>query len=212
MSLTSGANPLTAEAFQVVTNVSRETMGRFEIYADLLRRRQEVQNLVSPNSLADLWGRHMLDSYQLTKHLPLNTSVITDIGSGAGFPGLVLSIATNLPVTLVESHGRKCAFLREVINATGASATVKNARVEALADESSQNPVDILTARAVAPLSKLCGMADSLGARTCLFQKGAHWQDELTEACKRWKIKFELFESRTSPDGRIFRITELVRK
>tara|TARA_Y100001970_G_scaffold293367_1_gene439721 strand:+ start:4275 stop:4907 length:633 start_codon:yes stop_codon:yes gene_type:complete len=210
--LAPGPSPITAEVFQNIANVSRETMERLEIYAELLRRRQNVQNLVSRHSLSDLWGRHMLDSFQLTAHLPRDAGSITDIGAGAGFPGLVLSIVTGLPVTLVESRGRKCKFLQEVINATGAPATVKNSRVEVFADESTQNSVDILTARAVAPLSKLCGMAESLGARTCLFQKGAQWQGELTEACKRWKMHVETFESWTSPDARILRITELTRK
>lgn len=187
-------------------------MARLQLYADLLTERQKVQNLVSKHSLADLWDRHMLDSLQLVDHLPDTTRSILDIGSGAGFPGLVLAIATNLPVTLVESHGRKCAFLQDVIDATGAPARVENSRIEAFSGESVGEPVDILTARALAPLEKLCEMADLLGVRTCLFHKGARWQDELTGARKRWKMDVEALESRTSPDARILRITSLVRK
>ena len=113
---------------RIAANVSRETMERLQIYADLLTERQKIQNLVSGNSLACLWDRHMLDSVQLTDHLPEDAVSLTDIGSGAGFPGLVLAIATDIPATLIESHGRKCAFLQDVIDATGAPATVANTR------------------------------------------------------------------------------------
>jgi 16S rRNA (guanine527-N7)-methyltransferase len=201
--------PLTSEDFQARAAVSRETMERLQIYADLLTERQKIQNLVSGNSLAYLWDRHMLDSVQLADHLPEDTVSLTDIGSGAGFPGLVLAIATDIPATLIESHGRKCAFLQDVIDATGAPATVANTRVEAFAAESGDKTVDILTARALAPLSKLCGMADSLGARMCLFQKGARWQEELTDARKGWKMQHEAYKSRSSANARILRITHL---
>ena len=207
-----GASFFTAEDFRAKTNVSRETIERLQVYAELLSERQKVQNLVSRNSLEDLWERHMLDSFQLAEHCQSSSGRIIDIGSGAGFPGLVLAIATNRPVILIESHGRKCSFLREVVEATSAPAVVLNTRVETYAAESAENPVDILTARALAPLPKLCEMAESLSARTCLFQKGARWRDELTEAQKVWKIRLKMFESRTSPDGRILRITGLARR
>ena len=203
---------LTADDFQSLTHVSRETLGRLQIYADLLKSRQRTQNLVSRHTLAVLWDRHMLDSYQLVDLLPPEATSITDVGSGAGFPGLVLAISTSVPVKLVESRARKCAFLREVIEATGATADVANTRIEDLAAESDKKPVDIVTARALAPLPKLCEMAHSLGAITCLFQKGERWQDELTAAKKHWKMVVETFESRTSPGGRILRISGLGRR
>ena len=187
-------------------------MVRLQTYADLLAERQKIQNLVSRHSLADIWDRHMLDSLQIADHLPDTGCGILDIGSGAGFPGLVLAIATDLPVTLVEAHGRKCAFLQDVIDATRAPARVVSARIEAFGTESVDEAVGILTARALAPLEKLCEMADLLGVRTCLFHKGARWQDELTEARKRWKMDVEALESRTSPEARILRITGLARK
>lgn len=199
-------------------------MDRLRTYADHLVQWQETQNLVSRHSLPHLWDRHMLDSIQLVRHLPPDAASITDIGSGAGFPGLVLAIATDLPTALIESHGRKSAFLREVADLTGAPAEVLTARVEEVAraqhapksSESAvpvpQNPVDILTARALAPLEKLCGMADSLGARTCLFLKGGRWREELTDARKRWKMELETFDSVTSDEGRILRITDLKRR
>ena len=205
--------PYGPEDFQSETDVSRETLARLRVYADLLNERQKVQNLVSRNSLDDLWRRHMLDSAQLMDLIPDGASGLTDIGSGAGFPGLVLAILTGLPVALVESHGRKAQFLRDVAATTDAPVTIVNARIEDVAGgESVEKPVDILTARALAPLPKLCEMADSLAARTCLFMKGARWQEELTEARKRWKMDVETIESRTSPDSRILRITGLKRR
>ena len=195
-------------------------MDRLRAYADHLADWQQTLNLVSRNSLEHVWDRHMLDSIQLIRHLPAGATSVTDIGSGAGFPGLVLAIATGLPTRLIESHVRKSAFLRETAALTGAPAEVLNARVEDVAKaqrrpntgESVANSGDILTARAVAPLSKLCEMADSLGAQTCLFMKGARWREELTEAEKRWRIKLQTFESLTSPEGRILRITGLKKR
>ena len=200
------------ENFLSDTNVSRETLDRLQAFADLLAERQKVQNLVSSNSLEDLWRRHMLDSGQLVDLLPGGAEVLVDIGSGAGFPGMVLAVVTGIPVVLVESNSRKAQFLRDVAAQIGASVTVINARIEDAGGESVEKPVDILIARALAPLSKLCEMADSLAARTCLFMKGARWQEELTEARKRWKIDVETIESRTSPDSRILRITRLKRR
>jgi len=204
--------PYGPENFLSDTNVSRETLDRLQAFADLLAERQKVQNLVSRISLGDLWRRHMLDSVQLVDLLPGGAEVLVDIGSGAGFPGMVLAIVTGIPVTLVESHSRKAQFLRDVAVQTGAPVTVINARIQDAGGESVEKPVDILIARALAPLSNLCEMADSLDARTCLFMKGALWQEELTEARKRWKIDVETIESRTSPDSRILRITRLERR
>jgi 16S rRNA (guanine527-N7)-methyltransferase len=220
-------SPLSPEKFQEIAIVSRETMDRLRIYADCLAEWQQTLNLISRNSLAHVWDRHMLDSIQLVRHLPEGATSITDIGSGAGFPGLVLAIATGLPTELVESHVRKSAFLREAAALTQAPAEVLTARVEDIAagkrqahagksgesaGESLEKPVDILTARALAPLSKLCEMADSLGTQTCLFMKGGRWREELTEAEKRWRIKLQTFESLTSPEGRILRITGLKKR
>lgn len=211
--------PLTPEKFEEITIVSRETMDRLRIYAAHLEEWQQTLNLVSRNSIPDLWDRHMRDSIQLVEHIPAGTRSITDIGSGAGFPGLVLAIVTGLPTELIESHARKGAFLREVAAATDAPVTVTTARVEDVARErwsqrreSVDNPVNILTARALAPLEKLCEMADLLGAQHCLFMKGGRWQEELTAAEKRWRIKHQTFESVTSPESRIIRITGLKKR
>ncbi|MEL0019497.1 MAG: 16S rRNA (guanine(527)-N(7))-methyltransferase RsmG [Rickettsiales bacterium] len=199
---------LSREEFARVANVSRETMPAFLAYADHLVKWQASLNLVSRRSLDDLWRRHMLDSVQLVPLLP-KTGTIVDIGAGAGFPALPVSLAANRPVRLVESDARKCAFLREAVRLTGADAAVVNARIESIEVAGEKNSVDIIVARALAPLSILCEMADSLRATTCVFLKGGRWQDELTEAEKAWKMRVETFESLTEPDARILRITDL---
>ncbi len=201
--------PLTKEEFARDEYVSRETMQKLEIYADLLIQHQKSLNLVAKNTLRDLWKRHMLDSLQLVDHLPRSTQSITDLGSGAGFPGLVLAISTGLPTRLVDSRQRKCIFLRHVIEQTGASAVVINGRIENLSTESKNKPVDIITARALAPLDKLCKMADLLDARTSLFMKGVRWREELTKAQKHWTMTLQTFRSRTSYESRILRISNL---
>tara|TARA_B100000686_G_C16755476_1_gene955157 strand:- start:678 stop:1334 length:657 start_codon:yes stop_codon:yes gene_type:complete len=207
-----GATPLSPKDFVHLTGVSRETMCRLSAYAKILIERQRKQNLVSANSLTDLWGRHFFDSYQLIEHLPSNAKGITDIGSGAGFPGLVLAISTGIPTVLVDSNKRKSEFLGEVIQKTRAPAVVVNLRVEQHAKHLKGNGVDVLTARAIAPLSKLCELAELLSSQTCLFLKGKNWRKELTQANKQWKITFEAIESLTSKESRILRITELERR
>ena len=200
---------LTKEAFARNENVSRETMHKLEIYVDLLIENQKTLNLVSKSTLADVWKRHMLDSLQLAEHLPKTTQSITDLGSGAGFPGLVLAISTGIPTRLVDSRQSKGRFLRHVIERTGAPATVINERIENLSTESKKKPVDIITARALAPLNRLCEMAELLDARTCLFMKGVHWREELTNAQKHWTMTLQSFRSRTSHESRILRISNL---
>lgn len=183
------------------TGVSRETLARLERYADLLRAWTGV-SLVGPATLPDLWHRHFLDSAQLAPLLP--DGPITDLGSGAGFPGLVLAIMTGRPVTLVENDGRKVTFLRQVIEATDAPAAIDRRSIEALPDGSAT----ILTARALAPLDKLCEHAARLLAPggLALFMKGARWEEELTIARRRWTIPMTAIPSITNPTSIIFRV------
>lgn len=202
-------DPFEKADFLRSTNVSRETFIKLQTYAASLAQAQKTLNLVSKNSLPDLWRRHMLDSFQLKNYLPKSCKSITDIGTGAGFPGLVLAISTGLPTRLIDSHARKGQFLRRVINLTNAPAEVITERVEVLETESDRISVDILTARALAPLDQLCEMADFLGAQTCLFLKGRRWKEELTRAEKHWTMTLETFRSCTSDEGRILRITNL---
>lgn len=199
--------PLSPEDFARAADVSRETLAALAIYAAHLVKWQTALNLVSRASLDDLWRRHMLDSAQIVRHLPPDGQ-IADLGSGAGFPGLVISLLTGRPVGLIESDTRKCAFLREVARLTRAPVEIVNTRIDAYAEK---NSVDIVVARALAPLATLCEMAVSMGAGTCVFLKGAKWREELTATQKDWKMETEIFDSQTAPDARVLRLRQLRR-
>lgn len=204
---------LTAVDFQRRLGVSRETRDKFERYAALLRKWTAAINLVSPHSLPDLWRRHFLDSAQLQRYLPELPSgserIILDLGSGGGFPGLVLAILGCGQVHLVESDQRKAVFLQEVARETGTSVTIHNRRLETL----DPFPVDILTCRAFAPLPRILRLSepflrpgpDREGALG-LFLKGRNVDQELTEAGKTWRLRIERFESITDPEGSILRL------
>ncbi len=197
---------MTPEFFRDQTNVSRETLARLVNYAEILQRWQSKINLISPGSQNSLWTRHMLDSAQLIDHIPPETKIITDLGSGAGFPGLVIAIVTGIETHLVESDSRKSAFLREVIRQTGATARVHNFRAEDI----DPWPSSIITARALAPLPKLLSYAApflraSMSDKPpyCLFLKGITWQEELTAAEDSWHIQCQDVVSMTDPASRI---------
>ncbi|HEY9164032.1 MAG TPA: 16S rRNA (guanine(527)-N(7))-methyltransferase RsmG [Magnetovibrio sp.] len=196
--------------FQAQTGVDDATLTRLQIYADLLVKWQAKINLVGPDTIPELWSRHMLDSAQL-EPLIEQGSKVADLGSGAGFPGLVLAIMrVDLDVHLVESDQRKCAFLREVNRATQANATVHTARIEAL--EPLQ--ADVVTSRALAGLDKLLEFADihRLSTGKCLFPKGKRWAEELTEAQKAWMMTVLKHPSRTEPAGRVLELLEIRKK
>lgn len=146
-------------------------------------------NLVSKADLAHLWDRHVQDSLRLVPYIPAGTNRAIDIGSGAGFPGMVLAIVTGIPFDLVESDIRKATFLREAVRITGAPAKIHNMRIEALELE----PAPLVTARALAPLDKLLGLAAPLLAPdgVCLFPKGRNWETELTAAKTLWHMQAE---------------------
>jgi len=164
-------------------NVSRETCERLEIYEQLLQQWRNVKNLVGPGTLSHVWTRHFIDSIQLLSFAP-DARRWVDFGTGAGFPGLVLAIALagrpDAIVHLVESDNRKCAFLRRVIRATGACAKVEHARVEEVVPH--LPGMDVVTARAVAPLDKLVEMAMPIveNGAIGLFPKGREHRAELT--------------------------------
>ncbi len=195
-------------------DVSRETAGRFEEYAGLLRIWNPRINLVSRQTLADLETRHFADSAQLLALAPPEATTWADLGSGAGFPGLVVAILAAelrpaLRVTLVESDQRKAVFLRTVAQRTGVSVTVHAARIEALPPLSA----DILSARALAPLTVLLDHASRhlASSGTALFPKGAGWRAEVEEALERWRFRCDNLSSATSPEGAILRIGEIYR-
>lgn len=188
---------LTPEAFALMTGVSRETTDRLARHLDLLRRWQKRINLVGPATLADPWRRHMLDSAQLAPLVPAGAR-LADLGSGAGFPGLVLAVLRGGPVHLIESDARKAAFLGEAVRATAAPAEVHNARAESLGLKA-----DVVTARACAPLDRLIGLALPLLAPggVCLFLKGARAGEELEAARARWRMTVRRRPSLSAPEG-----------
>ncbi len=200
------AEPLTAEAFAVRCDVSRETLSRLRRYDALLRRWQKAINLVSADSLTDAWRRHFWDSAQLLPLIPAGTRSLLDVGSGAGFPGLVLAILGVEGVTLVESDGRKCAFLREVARETGTRVTILADRLERLADRI--QPPDIITARAVASLDLLLDRIKLYITpnTVCLFHKGRRVDVEIAQARKRWTMTLEKIPSETDPSGVILKL------
>jgi 16S rRNA (guanine527-N7)-methyltransferase len=190
---------LDAQGFAMETGVSRETLNRLEAYAELLRRWSERVNLVGRNTLDDLWRRHFLDSAQLLALIPDSAETLIDLGSGAGFPGLVLAILGVLRVELVEADGRKCAFLREAIRVTGAAAVLREGRAEVMAARA----YDTVTARAFAPLDRLLALsARFVGPRTrCLFLKGERAEEEIAAAREGWAMDVSMRPSVADPRG-----------
>ncbi len=176
---------------------------------ELLERWNRRINLVSRDDATDIWSRHVADSLQLIPRLRSDDSIALDIGSGAGFPGLILAIATKTPFHLVESDARKAAFLREASRVTGAPTTVHAARAESV----KLTPVNLITARAVAPLPALLGLAVKFlsPAGHCLFLKGKSAVDELVVARKLWHMKCEVITSETDPGASILDISEITR-
>jgi 16S rRNA (guanine527-N7)-methyltransferase len=197
-------------------HVSRETSDRLTRFIALLCERQQQMNLVASSTIPQVWTRHVADSLQLLALAPEARRWV-DLGSGAGFPGLVIACALaetpGAHVDLVESIGKKAAFLTEAVAATGAPATVHHARIEAAASKLAGH-VDIVTARALAPLSSLLTMINSFmekGAKA-LLHKGQDVDAELTEAAKYWTIDYDAVPSQTDPRGRILVVRRLKRR
>lgn len=207
---------MTRRDFAARFAVSRETLTRLDCYAALLTRWQKVHNLVAPRTLPQLWGRHFADSAQLLALAPQARRWL-DLGAGAGFPGMVLAILlADTPgawVGLVESNAKKCAFLEAVRRETGAPAQIFCQRAEKLG-QAPPEAVDVVTARALAPLAELIPLAlPFMASHTqALFLKGRDVGAELTEAARYWKISAEKRPSLTDPEGRILMIHSLKRR
>jgi len=189
-------------------NVSRETLARLEIFAALLEKWNPRINLVSRNSLPDLWTRHIADSVQVFRCVTPHGHWL-DIGSGGGFPGIIIAIlavesAPGLRVTLIESDQRKSAFLRTAARETGANCQVIAKRIEAVEPQQA----DILSARALADLDTLLGFAERhlKPEGVALFPKGATWEKECAAARQRWNFNAEPITSKTDPDAVILKI------
>lgn len=202
-----------AEALRLA-DVSPEAAARLDRFVALLRAWQPAINLVAPSTMGQLWTRHVADSLQLLRLAP-EAGVWIDLGSGAGFPGLVIACALagrpGAAVHLVESNGKKAAFLREAARQAGAPAVVHHMRIEGFLAQAPE--ADVVTARALAPLATLCGWIAPLVERgaQALLPKGQDVEAELTEASKYWKIQASLVPSITSPDGGVLMVRELRR-
>ena len=195
---------LTPEGFAKLALVSRETLERLQAYVALLTAWNRRINLVSANTIGDVWRRHILDSAQLLPLLPDGARIVVDVGSGAGLPGLVLAILGVPEVHLVESDQRKAAFLREAQRVTGTPVTIHSQRAERMAPMAA----DAIVARAVAPVDNLLLMVDKFRKphTICLFLKGKGVEEELTHLPSALKMKAQILPSRSDPTGRILRL------
>ena len=200
--------------FQKATNVSRETLEWLEKYAELLLKWNPAINLVSKSTLKDLWSRHMLDSAQIFSLAPKTATRWVDLGSGGGFPGLVVAAMAkesrpDLRVMLVESDQRKAAFLRTVSRELSLDTQILSQRIEDLTEISA----DVVSARALAGLPRLLSWSETLlrPGGVCLFPKGATVENEIQEALASWSFVAEKFPSRTDSNATILRIGEFRR-
>jgi 16S rRNA (guanine527-N7)-methyltransferase len=196
-------------AFLAEFDVSRETSERLDAVILTLDDWRTRSNLIGPREWPQIWSRHVADSFQIPTQIPETTRIV-DLGSGAGFPGLIISAARpDSHVTMMESVGKKCAFLRAAIDAAGLNASVYQGRVEA----APSSDADIVTARAFAPLPKLLDYAAPWmeNGATGVFLKGERWKEELTEAQQRWNFAYEAIPSRTGGSGVILIVRELKR-
>jgi 16S rRNA (guanine527-N7)-methyltransferase len=200
-----------AEDFAATFNVSRETLDKLLAYVALLEQWQPRINLVAGATLPDVWHRHIADSAQLLALAPKSGKWL-DIGSGAGFPGLVIAImahgSAGPRVTLIESDRRKCAFLAEVARHTGISVEIHTARIEQIATQRMLGAVDVVSARALAPLVRLIPLSlPFFGDATLgLFPKGRDAESEVTQARAAWDFDVEMTPSLTDAAARIVAI------
>lgn len=202
---------MTADEFQALMNATPAQMADLQTFIDRLTEANAVMNLVGPDTLPDVWNRHIRDSAQLLEMKP-DAKTWADLGAGAGFPGLVLAILLkdrpDSHVWLIDSLGKRCRFLQEVVDALSLRATVINGRAE-----EQRVKVDVVTARAVAPMEKLLAYAQPYLQRGAqgLFLKGEKAEAELIDARKVWQFDSDLSVSRSDPRGRIVSVRSLRR-
>ena len=193
-------------------NVSRESYDRLLILEKLLIRWQSHINLVSNSTLPDLWNRHIIDSLQLLPFIPKSTQAIADLGSGGGFPGLILAATQDAEVHFYEANAKKTAFLQEALRHMKIKGHVHRQRLEPMQTSAGMPDVQMVTARAFAPLPLLLSLAQPFmrhGAKA-LFHKGQECQTELTEAAKSWKVIYDTHPSVTDSHSVILEIKEIV--
>jgi 16S rRNA (guanine527-N7)-methyltransferase len=211
--LPSEAKHFGPDEFADLSHVSRETLARLKIHADMLLDWNTRHNLVSAGSLADVWRRHFWDSAQLVPYVPMSATSLVDLGSGAGFPGLVIAeVFRERPgfrVTLYEATAKKCRFLAAVATRLDLPVEVRQGRIEDAAPEI----FDCITARACAPMAKLLAYAQRFWGKSTvgLFLKGQNVEVELTGSNKSWRMDMIRHQSRSDPSGVILEIRELHR-
>ncbi len=192
--------------------VSRETVEQLAVYQNLLMKWQKAINLVGPATLDAVTERHFFDSAQLFRFMPNVDVRLVDMGSGAGFPGLVLAMLGVREVHLIESDVRKATFLREVSRETKTAVTVHDTRVE----DCEIGHIDVFTARALAPLKDLLAYMDRLSTPDHpaygLFMKGLQAQEEIDKAAKTWSFDVDIYPSMTDLSGKIIKISNLKKK
>ncbi len=190
-------------------SVSRETFEKLETYSRLLEKWTKSINLISNGSIQNIWERHITDSAQLYSYAPSEWARWTDIGSGGGLPGLVVSIldSERRPVTLIESDQRKCLFLNAVRRELDLNVTVLNGRIE----NQDIEKADVLSARALAPLTELLRFSQKLllSSGVCLFPKGKTYQEELDQAELEWVFDCKAHRSATQVDARILEVSRI---
>lgn len=204
--------PFGPEQFVERAGVSRETLARLQTYAAMLEDWGARHNLVARSTLGDIWQRHFWDSAQVMPLVPPNTRSLVDLGSGAGFPGLVLAELLRergVRIVLYEATAKKCRFLEAVAERLDLRVEVRCSRIEAMPAQS----FDVVTARALAPLDQLLSYAVRFFGRGTLglFFKGQNVDAELTEAHKSWNMKVKQHPSRSDARGVIVEIRELRR-
>lgn len=205
---------MSSDRFVLESDVSRETLERLEVYEGLLKKWNPRINLVAKSTTNDIWNRHIVDSAQILACAPDWTRSWVDLGTGGGLPGIVVAIVAaevipNLHVTCIESDTRKATFLRAVLRETGVKAQVISDRIEVVEPQGA----DVVSARALAPLSKLLGFAElhRNASGVALFQKGAEHEKEIQEALETWSFQVDKIPSKTNPDAVILRIGEIER-
>lgn len=201
-----GPNQL-AEAF----DVSRETLQKLTTIVHLLDQWRGRINLIGPREFDHIWRRHVFDSLQLLSLIPQD-AVTVDLGSGSGFPGLVLAAGLSDPgakIVMIETVGKKCAFLREAVREADLQAEVRQERVERVSGITAQ----CVTARAFAPLDQCLAYAEPWlkSGAYAVFPKGRRWQEELTHAQECWKFAYQVIPSLSGGDGAILKISEVSR-
>ena len=196
-------------------NVSRETLNGFYEYETLLSKWNEKINLVSKNTLVDIWERHFLDSGQIIKHVEASGKRWVDVGSGAGFPGLVVALLLrdrkiDCDLVLVEKNPKKGFFLSEVIRKLKLSVEVVNDNIDTLEPLNA----DILTARAFSELNNLIEIAFRHRKKEgiCLFLKGENYKTELDKTLNFWFFDYDIVDSLSSPSGKIIRVKKILKR